>query len=471
MKALKLEEGAGRVEKGLPFFTMVIFVALLTFFISGCASVPRIPIPEVTPTAPTSIDLSEKLEPIAFEKGVITLTRGTEIGSGGVTLNYGGDNITIDSKSTSSLCTYRSNKIHWDTGAAQFSGREGEFSEIFYKAMSSAGYDVIGDPKIVFEKEDDRSRATYKIAARITDLKVNICEMGHWWDGRPLGIYAGEAYMKVEWSVYSALERKTVARIKSEAYFKSEEAVGGGFILIILGAFENSVKELAFNQDFNGLIRNESLEGEATPSAGEEITISSNQPYTSGGINKNINQILNNTVTIRSGSGHGSGFVIDESGLIITNAHVVGNADKVTVVFRSGIEISGSVQRISKHRDVALIKVSVGGLKPLPINGSPLNQAEEVYAVGTPIDEDLKATITKGIISGIRTQEKTGLELIQSDVNIQGGNSGGPLLDDMGNIIGISVSGLGLGKLSVGLNFFIPIIDGLKWLNVKVEAP
>ena len=81
------------------------------------------------------------------------------------------------------------------------------------------------------------------------------------------------------------------------------------------------------------------------------------------------------------------------------------------------------------------------------------------------------ATITKGTISGIRTQEKTGLELIQSDVNIQGGNSGGPLLDDMGNIIGISVSGLGLGKLSVGLNFFIPIIDGLKWLNVKVEAP
>jgi S1-C subfamily serine protease len=65
-----------------------------------------------------------------------------------------------------------------------------------------------------------------------------------------------------------------------------------------------------------------------------------------------------------------------------------------------------------------------GGLKPLPINDSPLNQAEGVCAVGTPIDEGLKTIITKGIVSGIRTQEKTGLELIQSDVNIQGGNSG-----------------------------------------------
>ena len=180
---------------------------------------------------------------------------------------------------------------------------------------------------------------------------------------------------------------------------------------------------------------------------------------------------MNSSVTIRSGAGHGSGFVIDGSGLILTNAHVVGNAEKVNIIFRSGIEVPGFVQRVNKHRDVALIKVSVGGLRPLPINSSSLSQAQEVYAVGTPIDEGLKATITKGIISAIRTQEKTGLKLIQSDVDIQAGNSGGPLLDNMGNVVGISVSGIGLGRLSAGLNFFIPIVGGLDWLNIKVQIP
>jgi serine protease Do len=446
----------------------ILITIFLAFFFSSCSSVPRVSIPNFTPATPLNIGASKNLEPIAFEKGVITLTRGTEIGTGGRTLNYGGDNITIDPKSTGPFCTYTSNKISWNTGSLQFSGSEGEFTEIFYNAMNSSGYDVIGDPKIIFEKEEEKGRATYKIGARIIDLKANICEMGHWWDGRPLGIYAGEAYMKVEWSIYSSLGRKTIARIKTEAYMKSEEAISGGFIAIILGAFENSVKELAANEEFYKLVSNDSLEREATRNAGEKIILSNTQPYTSG-VSKNIDQILNATVTIRSGVGHGSGFVVDESGLLMTNAHVVGNADKVQIIFRSGIEVPGSVQRVNKHRDVALIKIDVGGLKQLPIRVTPLKESEEVYAVGTPVDEKLKATITKGIISSIRTQEKTGLQLIQSDVDIQGGNSGGPLLDNMGNIVGISVSGIGLRKLSAGLNFFIPIVDGLNWLNVKVH--
>ena len=264
-----------------------LLAILLTLIFSGCGGiVPRIAIPEFTPAAPLSIDPSKNLEPIAFEKGIITLTRGAEIGTGGVTLNYGGDNITINPKSSGPFCTYRSNKLHWNTGSTQFSGSEGEFTEIFYRAMNSSGYDVLGDPQIIFEKQEEKGRATYKIAARVIDLKVNICEMGHWFDGRLLGLYAGEAYMKVEWSIYSTLGRKTVARIKTDAYMKSEEAVGGGFIVIILGAFENSVKELAANKEFYKLVGNESSGQEATPSAGEEIIISSKQPYTSGGIKK-----------------------------------------------------------------------------------------------------------------------------------------------------------------------------------------
>ena len=86
------------------------------------------------------------------------------------------------------------------------------------------------------------------------------------------------------------------------------------------------------------------------------------------------------------------------------------------IIFSSGIEVQGNVLRINKHRDVALLKINAGDLKPIPIRSSSLNQAEEVYAIGTPMDESLKSTVTKGIVSAIRTEENTGLKLIQSEM-------------------------------------------------------
>jgi S1-C subfamily serine protease len=200
----------------------------------------------------------------------------------------------------------------------------------------------------------------------------------------------------------------------------------------------------------------------------DEILISTENLFTKD-ISENIDHILKSTVTIRTGTGHGSGFLIDESGLIITNAHVVGNSKKVTVVFNSGIEVNGRVLRINKYRDVALLKIDVGGLKTLPISHNSLNLAEEVFAIGTPLKEGLKSTITKGIVSASRIQEDTGLKYIQSDVAIQSGNSGGPLLDNKGNVAGISVAGYGVKGFSSGVNLFIPIMDGLHWLNIKVD--
>ena len=113
----------------------IFCIALFLFILSGCAGVPRVLIPETLPAASIHVDPSKNLEPIAFEKGIVALTKGTEIGSGGVMLNYGGDNIKIDPKSTSKFCTYRSNKIHWDIGSAHFGGRQEEFNDFFYKAL------------------------------------------------------------------------------------------------------------------------------------------------------------------------------------------------------------------------------------------------------------------------------------------------------------------------------------------------
>jgi len=94
----------------------------------------------------------------------------------------------------------------------------------------------------------------------------------------------------------------------------------------------------------------------------------------------------------------------------------------------------------------------------LPISGT------DVYAVGTPLSDDLIGTVSKGIVSGIRHEE--GRKLIQSDVNVRPGNSGGPLVTKEGLVVGVTVSGLQVKGASQGINFFIPIADALDALKL-----
>jgi S1-C subfamily serine protease len=169
-------------------------------------------------------------------------------------------------------------------------------------------------------------------------------------------------------------------------------------------------------------------------------------------------------VTVFAGGGHGSGFVISDN-LILTNHHVAGNANSATVKLENGIEIIGKVIASNSARDVALIKVDASmpkyfkTKKELPAVGS------EVYAVGSPLDESFSSTMSKGIVSAIREENK--LKFIQSDVNIRPGNSGGPMVNKDGEVIGIAVSAFVVNGQGQGLNFFIPIADALKTLKIE----
>ena len=103
MRSPKLEEGIAIVGKGPSFFAMYILFALSTFAISGCVSlIPRVPIPEFTQSPPIKISSFDELPSIVFEKGIVALTRGTEIGSGGMVLNrFGGDTLNLKKGDTS----------------------------------------------------------------------------------------------------------------------------------------------------------------------------------------------------------------------------------------------------------------------------------------------------------------------------------------------------------------------------------
>ncbi|MBW4611738.1 MAG: trypsin-like peptidase domain-containing protein [Desmonostoc vinosum HA7617-LM4] len=158
--------------------------------------------------------------------------------------------------------------------------------------------------------------------------------------------------------------------------------------------------------------------------------------------------------------GLGSGFIIDKSGLVLTNAHVVDKADKVTVRLKDGRSFEGKVQGIDEVTDLAVVKINAGNDLPVAPLGSSKNVqvGDWAIAVGNPLGFD--NTVTLGIVSTLkRSSAQVGisdkrLEFIQTDAAINPGNSGGPLLNGQGEVIGINTA---IRPDAMGIGFAIPI--------------
>ncbi|WGV25207.1 HhoA/HhoB/HtrA family serine endopeptidase [Halotia branconii] len=158
--------------------------------------------------------------------------------------------------------------------------------------------------------------------------------------------------------------------------------------------------------------------------------------------------------------GLGSGFIIDKGGLILTNAHVVDKADKVTVRLKDGRNFEGQVKGIDEVTDLAVVKINAGNDLPVAPLGSSDNVqvGDWAIAVGNPLGFD--NTVTLGIVSTLkRSSAQVGisdkrLDFIQTDAAINPGNSGGPLLNDRGEVIGINTA---IRPDAMGIGFAIPI--------------
>jgi serine protease Do len=182
----------------------------------------------------------------------------------------------------------------------------------------------------------------------------------------------------------------------------------------------------------------------------------------------------------------GSGFVVDSSGLILTNYHVVEDAFEVTVTFADGTRLAGKTLAASRLADLALVQVTAD--HPLPAvhwgNSDQVQVGDQVLAAGNPFG--LGITITAGIVSALNRdiQNSPYDDLIQTDAPINHGNSGGPLFNMQGEVIGVDSTILSPSAGSVGLGFAIPassahfVLDQLRtygwvhpsWIGVKVQT-
>ena len=163
-------------------------------------------------------------------------------------------------------------------------------------------------------------------------------------------------------------------------------------------------------------------------------------------------------VTIRSNSGHGSGFIISADGYVITNAHVVkGQPAVVTLMMADGkTEVPADLVGFAKNGlDLALLKINRRGQKfpTVAPAATSVRVGDNAYAIGTPFEEAFQNTFTTGVVSAIRE----GGKYIQHNAAINPGNSGGPLLNDSGEVIGVNTFGFGRATGNVGLNYAIGV--------------
>jgi S1-C subfamily serine protease len=157
------------------------------------------------------------------------------------------------------------------------------------------------------------------------------------------------------------------------------------------------------------------------------------------------------------GQGAGSGFVIAPDGYIVTNHHVIEKARDVTAVFTDGRELVARVVGSDPSTDLALLRVAEGGLVPVEIGKSEsLRVGQLVIAIGNPLG--FQSTVSTGVVSALgrslRGQSGRLIEnIIQTDVPLNPGNSGGPLVDSRGRVVGVNTAMI---RMAQGLCFAIP---------------
>ena len=172
-----------------------------------------------------------------------------------------------------------------------------------------------------------------------------------------------------------------------------------------------------------------------------------------------VDKALPSVVEITAGQGTGSGFIVSSEGIVVTNHHVVAGYDTVTMRLATGASHRGDVTSSDPDMDLAYIHILNAGrsLPALPVGDSEsIRVGDEVIAIGFPIGWILGTdpTISRGIISAKRDK------LLQTDAAVNPGNSGGPLLDSSGHVVGVVVARIerdSVGNPIAGINFAVPI--------------
>lgn len=271
----------------------------------------------------------------------------------------------------------------------------------------------------------------------------------------------GTIQMEMDWRFYSGIDKDSLLFTINKT--TSTPVYGAPKRDVFTDAVQDAARQLLDEEGLYDRITSVHAAG-LVRSKGADLRLPAPTPMVFADRRSMIPTLVKGVVTVETKSGHGSGFLITNDGYIMTNAHVVGTDAMVKVRFEQGFTLDGQVVKVNRDFDVALIKVAGNDLPALSIgNDDALQLGEELFAIGTPLDEKLGQSVSRGIMSGKREIE--GRKYIQTDVSINPGNSGGPLIDDEGKVVGIATMKVKAAGVE-GIGFGVPISTAMEMLNI-----
>ena len=298
-----------------------------------------------------------------------------------------------------------------------------------------------------FDPTPAKTDPDYRIGGVLEAMTLGECRDGN--DRK------GDFSVTVKWEVFAPKLQKVVFSLVSTGSIHTDSfgAVPGREFEI--RAYAESLHRMLTDPGFTALkaIAGPAIATAAAPVAAQAPLHLKAATVPAGGTQANAATLRNAAATVMHDNVSGSAFYIAD-GYLLTNHHVVGNAHYVKVKLASGRLLVGEVVRDDARRDVALVKTEPAGVLPLHVAMGEPPVGEDVFAIGSPLGQELAGTFTRGVLSGTRAHD--GLEFLQSDAAVNPGNSGGPLLDGASNVIGMTVLKI---NQAAGLSFFIPIRD------------
>lgn len=300
---------------------------------------------------------------------------------------------------------------------------------------------------------------------KIINITLNICE-----ESRHRKLTKNDTYVEIQWSLFDPILQKNIFETTTEGshHAGNFRPVKNGTTVSLSAAISVAAENLLSEEAFVSFLGHMDIQKSAQKEAGTEIRLDLSYGNGNGKFHSKAGELKNNSVIVKLKDGHGSGIFIDSSGHLLTNAHVIGDETTFTIITGSGIHYPATLVRKNIFRDVALIKIDSKqhGLNGVKIAATMPAIGSDVFIIGTPLDVSHSHSVTKGIISAERKIQ--GLNYYQTDASINLGNSGGPVFNDEGELIALTVAGVfSRDGINLNINYVIPIDDALNKLNVK----
>ncbi|GIW05412.1 MAG: hypothetical protein KatS3mg060_0217 [Dehalococcoidia bacterium] len=214
-----------------------------------------------------------------------------------------------------------------------------------------------------------------------------------------------------------------------------------------------------------------------SPTAGVRSATSTPSPVATSGAPLTAAQIVERVkpavVQISANNSSGTGMILDNAVNILTNAHVVARVTTVTVRLSTGRAVQGRVVARDEDRDLAIVRIEAQNLPTVRLGDSTaLRTGEDVIAIGYALNLPGEPSVSRGLVSGVRDAQRTDLKYIQTDAAVNPGNSGGPLLNTRGEVIGIVTSRItsDAGRAVQGINLAIAMSSAKPTIDRLVAA-